>query len=107
MVAVATQGRSVGRQNVRRSQLRILLQFQVADSDEERFAVSSGKIVNVTSVTAAFVLAALSTLTPRAADLTLGTQALARVQTPAGRNDFVRTYCLDCHSSRLKTGGLV
>ena len=32
---------------------------------------------------------------------------LARARTSAGRAEFIRTYCLDCHNSRLKTGGLV
>jgi hypothetical protein len=69
--------------------------------------MSSGKIVDVTSVTAALVVAALGHLNARAADVAPGTQVLARVQTSAGRDEFIRTYCLDCHDSRLKTGGLV
>jgi hypothetical protein len=46
-------------------------------------------------------------LTAAAADVRPQPQVLARAQTSAGRDEFVRAYCLDCHNSRLKTGGLV
>jgi hypothetical protein len=32
---------------------------------------------------------------------------LASLATPAGRDGFIKTYCVTCHSARLKTAGLV
>jgi len=31
----------------------------------------------------------------------------ARLKTPAGRTEFVQTYCVGCHNARAKTAGLV
>jgi mono/diheme cytochrome c family protein len=34
-------------------------------------------------------------------------QMLAQVKTPAGRAQFVQTYCQGCHNAKAKAGGLV
>jgi hypothetical protein len=43
----------------------------------------------------------------KAADVEPDPQGLARARTPSGRAEFLRTYCVDCHSSRVKSGGFV
>ena len=36
-----------------------------------------------------------------------GPETTARLKTPAGRTEFVQTYCVGCHNARAKTAGLV
>jgi len=45
------------------------------------------------------------TLSPPAAKT--GPDISSKVQTPAGRVEFVQQYCVACHNARAKTGGLV
>ena len=34
-------------------------------------------------------------------------EVYAKLKTAAGRSEFVQTFCVGCHSTKLKTGGLV
>jgi hypothetical protein len=34
-------------------------------------------------------------------------EVYAKLKTPAGRSEFVQTFCVGCHNTKLKTGGLV
>src|ERR1043165_6241581 len=36
-----------------------------------------------------------------------GPETYAKLKTPAGRTEFVQTYCVGCHNARAKTAGLV
>ena len=48
--------------------------------------------------------------TPKApvqADFTPSPEVFAKLKTPAGRTEFVQTFCVGCHSVKAKTAGLV
>ena len=34
-------------------------------------------------------------------------EVYAKLKTPAGRTEFIQTFCVACHNARMKTGGLV
>ena len=44
---------------------------------------------------------------PPVAAIAFSPEALAKIKTPAGRTEFVQTFCVSCHNMSAKTAGLV
>ena len=44
---------------------------------------------------------------PNPANFAPSPEVYAKLKTPAGRAEFVQTFCVACHNARMKTGGLV